>query len=96
MKKLLIPIEIKLEKDLPEEGEIRLMKLKDHDNIFRLTFLKCDKAFWLKEIEYWYKEVSEEEYLKKKCTKFFYWWYNQPGNNTGQGFDEWYKKQNNL
>lgn len=29
--------------------------------------------------------------IKEMCCKFFYWWYNQRGNNTEQGFDEWFK-----
>lgn len=31
--------------------------------------------------------------LKAVCVKFFYWWYNQPGSNTEQGFDDWYNEQ---
>ena len=27
--------------------------------------------------------------LKALCTSFYYWWHNQPGTNTLQGFDEW-------
>ena len=34
-----------------------------------------------------------EEKAKLLCTKFFYWWFNQPGNNTEQGFDEWAKTE---
>lgn len=30
--------------------------------------------------------------LKKICIKFFYWWYNQPGNDTEQGFDKWWNE----
>ena len=28
--------------------------------------------------------------LKAMCCNFFQWWWNQPGNNTEMGFDEWY------
>lgn len=31
--------------------------------------------------------------VKEIATAFFYWWYNQPGCNTQQGFDEWWEKQ---
>lgn len=30
--------------------------------------------------------------LKRYCTEFFRWWYNQPGSNTDQGYDEWVKQ----
>lgn len=30
--------------------------------------------------------------IKKIATDFFYWWYNQPGTNTQQGFDEWWER----
>jgi hypothetical protein len=32
-----------------------------------------------------------EAAAKQLCTSFFYWWYNQPGANTEDGFDEWAK-----
>lgn len=35
------------------------------------------------------KDVEAE--AKELCTKFFYWWYNQKGSNTDQGFDDWAK-----
>ena len=38
-----------------------------------------------------YADEQLEKDLKKHCTEFFYWWYNQGGTNTEQGFDEWYK-----
>jgi len=31
----------------------------------------------------------DEDKLKEIATDFFRWWYNQPGANTDQGFDEW-------
>lgn len=34
--------------------------------------------------------VPDKEQLKAACTDFFYWWYNQPGSNTHQGFDAWF------
>ena len=27
--------------------------------------------------------------LKQLCTSFYYWWHNQPGSNTEQGFEQW-------
>jgi len=30
--------------------------------------------------------------FKYMCCAFFRYWWNEPGNNTEQGFDEWYKK----
>lgn len=29
--------------------------------------------------------------MEEDCLEFFYWWYNQPGNNTEQGFKDWQK-----
>ena len=26
---------------------------------------------------------------KRDCVAFFQWWWNQPGSNTAQGYDEW-------
>lgn len=34
---------------------------------------------------------SDYEGVKELCTKFFYWWHNQPGTNTQAGFDDWWK-----
>ena len=34
---------------------------------------------------------SAAEHYKKLATDFFYWWHNQPGSNTQQGFDDWWK-----
>ena len=34
---------------------------------------------------------SLEAHDKKVATEFFYWWYNQGGTNTQDGFDTWYK-----
>lgn len=33
--------------------------------------------------------MTEEEKLKLFVVEFFYWWYNQPGNNTSEGYDLW-------
>lgn len=32
-----------------------------------------------------------DEYSKALATKFFYHWWNAKGNNTEQGFDNWWK-----
>jgi hypothetical protein len=36
---------------------------------------------------------ANKDELKKVCCEFFRYWWNQPGNNTEQGFDEWYQKK---
>ena len=36
--------------------------------------------------------ISEEKIKKISCA-FFRSWYNSPGNNTEQGFDEWWEKE---
>jgi hypothetical protein len=35
--------------------------------------------------------LSAEEWVKDIAIKFFYYWWNTPGNNTSEGFDEWWK-----
>lgn len=32
-----------------------------------------------------------ESRIKDVATEFFYHWYNAPGNNTQQGFDDWWE-----
>ena len=34
---------------------------------------------------------SEEE-VRKFSIEFFYYWWNSKGNNTEQGFDEWFNQ----
>ena len=34
--------------------------------------------------------------LKGMCCAFFRYWWNAEGNNTEQGFDEWYSKWDDL
>lgn len=31
------------------------------------------------------------QYSKKIAVEFYYWWHNQPGTNTKEGFDDWWK-----
>ena len=40
-------------------------------------------------------EVTDiiRELVKISSVKFFYWWWNAKGNNTEQGFDEWWDKE---
>jgi len=41
------------------------------------------------------KVFDDVEYprMKRIATSFFYWWYNQPGQNTSEGFDDWWEKE---
>lgn len=34
-------------------------------------------------------QIQVEAQLKVVAVEFFQWWWNQPGTNTAQGFDEW-------
>jgi hypothetical protein len=34
-------------------------------------------------------QMIRSSQLKQLCTSFYYWWHNQPGSNTEQGFEEW-------
>ena len=40
------------------------------------------------------QEQKEKDVLKAKriATEFYWWWHNQPGKNTQQGFDEWWRE----
>ena len=38
-------------------------------------------------------DVIPKDDVKNICLDFFYWWYNQPGNNTEEGFEKWYKEK---
>jgi len=33
-----------------------------------------------------YMDFNREKYI---ATRFFRWWYNQPGQNTDAGYDDW-------
>jgi len=37
-------------------------------------------------------ELKEER--KQDCIDFFYWWWNQLGQNTDQGYDKWLEQKN--
>jgi hypothetical protein len=57
-------------------------------------------ALWVginaKELEITAKRLIgmfEKEPAKAIATEFFYWWHNQPGNNTEQGFDQWWEEK---
>lgn len=38
----------------------------------------------------------KDDCLKEICINFFRWWYNQPGQNTEQGFDQWLEGQTQI
>ncbi len=40
----------------------------------------------------WIQRCMDKDSAKKMATDFFYWWYNQPGTNTQDGFDTWWKQ----
>jgi len=37
----------------------------------------------------WITRCLDKETSKDFATKFYYWWHNQPGTNTNQGYDSW-------
>jgi len=39
------------------------------------------------------KSNIDYETAKELCTKFFYHWYNRPGANTVEGFNEWWNER---
>lgn len=40
----------------------------------------------------WITRTMSREAAQKMATDFYYWWHNQPGTNTQQGFEEWWKQ----
>ena len=36
------------------------------------------------------KQIDKKT-AKKLCTSFFYYWWNEPGTNTEEGFETWWK-----
>lgn len=38
------------------------------------------------------RKKKKEAPIKRIATDFFRWWYNQPGTNTDDGFDDWWKQ----
>jgi len=40
-------------------------------------------------------QLSRQQ-LKAACTEFFYWWSEQPGSNTQQGFDDWFEREGHV
>ncbi len=37
------------------------------------------------------KQSGHYDAIKDISVAFFYWWYNEKGNNTVEGFDDWLK-----
>ena len=60
--KILIPIEIKSEEDLPKKIGNYIVVHKSG----KIEERHFNKKIWLKYIKIWHKEVSENEYLKEK------------------------------
>jgi len=87
MEKILIQIDVKDE--LPGKENIYMTDIGTRWFFSQWSLLAED----VKTPEWWLKEISEEEYLKKHACAFFRWWWNKPGNNTEQGFDKWYKTE---
>jgi len=36
---------------------------------------------------------TNKDELKNVCCEFFRYWWNEPGNNTDEGFDKWWSKR---
>jgi len=82
------------------------IRLKTYDNFFKRLWVGLKFAFghtskygeWDEFIFQQKDEVELLEYLspteklKKISCAFFRSWYNSPGNNTEQGFDEWWEE----
>lgn len=42
--------------------------------------------------KYQSEQMYSEEEVRNASLKFFFHWYNTPGNNTEQGFDNWFSQ----
>lgn len=80
MKKLLIPIEIKSEKDLPEKNGYYFISNEndiEKDHIHYVKYFERNnnaiKNIWLDYVKIWYKEVSKEKYNNKLLHEFIDW-----------------------
>lgn len=60
--------------------------VKDHDVSVSITGDIINIACVLNTFE-----KAEDEEMKKNCINFYYWWHNQSGTNTEQGYEEWIK-----
>ena len=39
-----------------------------------------------------YVQVTDlDDFALEVAREFYYWWHNQPGSNTSQGFQDWWK-----
>ena len=61
--------------------------------------LKQRIEYWqnkAQQAEVWKQQLEQDSYQKEfaqsVATGFFYWWHNQPGTNTQQGFEQWWSE----
>jgi len=58
---------------------------------------ECGGRGWIVVNQDYYNPAGEQEpcqrceEMKEHAIAFFTWWWNQPGTNTEQGYDEWVK-----
>lgn len=55
--------------------------------------IKVEEIWDLRNVEKATPQECLEQYSKNIAVEFYYWWHNQPGSNTKQGFDDWWKLQ---
>jgi len=93
------PVEDILKKKIEEAAEKEFILFRDENPIipnkdirpFKLGFIKGALSPEAK--EYWQQGMYTEEQLREITLEFFFHWYNSPGANTYQGFDDWWKKR---
>lgn len=93
---LIHPIkELAAERDALKDNEPRLKFAVESARALLEPILELDiEPEDAQDIKNWLVTMGKqslEDHDKKNATEFFYWWYNQGGTNTQQGFDEWYK-----
>ena len=71
----------RLKQELETDGTV---SVSDHQDTLHREVREYERA---EKAEAQNKVLREER--KADCTAFFYWWYNQPGSNTDQGYDQW-------
>jgi len=69
---------------------IRADKFTSFDDDLRLRIAEGDNL--VSELAARVRELEGKDHAKEIATGFYYWWHNQPGNNTQQGFDEYWRQ----
>lgn len=68
-------------------------------NSVMIIYFACIIFIWLSWALGERLRIMEEFFkltFKDRCVEFYYWWHNQPGTNTEDGFDDWIEQKDNV